>query len=343
MKINKEKLREALAIVKPGLATKELLSQTTSFAFMEGRVITYNDEISISHPVEGIDFDGAIKAEELYGLLSKLTNESVEIEAEGAELKIKAGRVKAGLMLEKEINLPIRKVPSDWKKIKESTKFQEFMKLAGQTCSRDMSQPKLVNVFVDGKKIIGSDGQRLIECELESKIPVAPFLIPATDVSELIKINPTQIQLDGDWVHFKNEIETVFSCRKINDSYVAQNLIDDVLFINKKVLIKTPGNILETLSRVMSFSRRDFALDEIVEISIKEGRMFFEAESENTKSWIKENMKIKCDVDFSFTITPSLFIDILKRVQEFTLDKSLTKVKFTVKDQWSYIIMLRKA
>ena len=48
MKINKKELQEALERVKPGLASRELIEQSTSFAFMRDRVVTYNDEISIS-------------------------------------------------------------------------------------------------------------------------------------------------------------------------------------------------------------------------------------------------------------------------------------------------------
>ena len=50
MKINKSELQEALAKVKPGLASKDLIEQATSFAFMDGRVVTYNDEMFPSSP-----------------------------------------------------------------------------------------------------------------------------------------------------------------------------------------------------------------------------------------------------------------------------------------------------
>ena len=69
MKLNKTDLQKALEIVKPGLANKEMIEHSTSFAFIGGRVVTYNDEISLSHPVEGLEIEGAIHAEELYKLL----------------------------------------------------------------------------------------------------------------------------------------------------------------------------------------------------------------------------------------------------------------------------------
>ena len=64
-------LLKALEIVKPGLASKEIIQQTTSFAFIEGRVVTFNDEISISHPVPDLDIQGAVQADELYKFLKK--------------------------------------------------------------------------------------------------------------------------------------------------------------------------------------------------------------------------------------------------------------------------------
>jgi len=54
MKINKNELKNALEIVKPGLANKEIIDQSTSFAFMNDCIVTYNDEISVSHPVKDI-------------------------------------------------------------------------------------------------------------------------------------------------------------------------------------------------------------------------------------------------------------------------------------------------
>ena len=48
------------------LANRELIEQSTSFAFMKNLVVTYNDEISITHPVEGLNLTGAIKADEFY-------------------------------------------------------------------------------------------------------------------------------------------------------------------------------------------------------------------------------------------------------------------------------------
>ena len=73
MKISRVELLEALEKVKPGLANKELIEQSTSFAFIGDRVVTYNDEISVSHTVKGLEnMRGAIKAKTLYEFLARV-------------------------------------------------------------------------------------------------------------------------------------------------------------------------------------------------------------------------------------------------------------------------------
>src|SRR5690554_5571655 len=110
LQVKKAELQAALEKVKPGLADRELIEQATSFAFMNGRVVTYNDEISISHPVQDLDVEGAIKAEALYSFLNRVKQDIITIDVDDNQVKIKAGRSKAGLVLEKEVKLPVEEV-----------------------------------------------------------------------------------------------------------------------------------------------------------------------------------------------------------------------------------------
>ncbi len=106
--MNREDILEALEIVKPGLASKEHIEQSTCFAFKDGKVLTFNDEISVSHPVEGLNgLEGAIKADEFYQVLCKMKTNDVEIEANGSEFRLKAGKAKAGLTLQEKIKMPL--------------------------------------------------------------------------------------------------------------------------------------------------------------------------------------------------------------------------------------------
>ena len=110
MKINTEKFRQALTTVKPGLSSKDIIEQATKFVFMDGKLVTFNDEICIQYPLEELDFSGAINSDELYKLVSKLKTEEVEIKQNEGEVTFSAGRIKAGIVIHKEITLPLEEI-----------------------------------------------------------------------------------------------------------------------------------------------------------------------------------------------------------------------------------------
>jgi hypothetical protein len=339
MKITTAQLKEALSIVKPALANKEILEQTTSFAFLNGRVITYNDEISISHPFE-CDFEGAVKAEELYGLLTKITKDDVSLSVEETELIVSSGRMKAGLKMHTQINLPLRAIPKKMEPIPDPEKFYNLVELAMRTCSSDMSTPKLTCVSIKKTgEITGADNYRLVQCK-GKPLPTDDFLLPAVSAVEVLKLSPTHMFLEKGWVHFKNKEETVISCRHLEDNYVGDAMIRGVLNINSVMSIHFPDKMEEMLSRVAVLAKRESILDESINVVLKDNKISLEASSKETGSWVREKTGIDFTGDSQFFISPTLFSDILKITNEAELDKSKTKMKFTGPD-WEYVIMLR--
>ena len=207
--------------MKPGLANKEIIEQTTSFAFFEGRVVTYNDEISISHPLEGLKLEGAVIADKLYALLGKIKKEEIEIKVEGSEILISSGRIKAGLTLQSEIKLPLGEevmTKSKWKALPE--KFTKSVSFVMTSCSRDMSRAVLTAVHINKDGFIeASDSYRVARCDLGEEMPVKTFLLPASSAVEMVKFNPTYIAEGKGWIHFKTEEDSIMSCRIFEDEY----------------------------------------------------------------------------------------------------------------------------
>lgn len=339
MKVETKLLRDTLSIVKPGLSNKEILEQTTSFAFLKDRIVTYNDEISISHPFES-DFEGAIKAEELYGLLSRITKDEVELVINETELLISSGRMKAGLKLESEITLPLKDIPAKMQKIPNPKQFGEFLAFAMKTCSLDGNQSKLTCVSLRANGVVvGSDGYRLIYCKGEA-FPTNDFLLPASAAVEVVKIHPTHIILEKGWAHFKNKEGTVISCRRLDDDYIEEEKVQGVLKFQSAQTITFPDKITEMLDRVQQFAKRDTVLEEHVEIVIKDKKIILSARATSTGSWIEEKAVINFEDEVSFNINPSLLRDILVTTQVTKLDKSRAKVKFDG-DGWEYVVMLK--
>ncbi len=335
MKINKKELLEALEVVKPALANKDIdISQATSFAFIDGHVVTYNDEISISHPITNAPVTGAIKANELYELLGKIKKDEIEVEVKENEIRFLSGRGKAGMTLQAEITLPLENVKdrSDWIKLPENI-HSDFLFVA-QACSKEQSRPVLTCIHIrpDGY-IESSDGFSI--CQIQRKIDVdKPLLIPAASAREAAKLKPVNIALGEGWVHFQSAQGTVLSCRVFEDKYP-----DTAPFLKVEgTPLTLPKTTLEVLERAAVFAKRDHFLDESIKIKISKKRISFKSESDS--GWYEEDMNMKYDGDtVEFSVTPYLLKRIVSSTQDCVLGTD--KIKFA-HDNWVYMASLQQ-
>lgn len=335
--INKKILLEALEIVKPGLANKDIIEQTTSFAFVNGRVVTYNDRISISSPVPELqDITGAIKADKLYPLLNKIKADEVEISLnENFEIVIKSGRIKASLTLEYEIKLPINNEDltkrTGWKPLPAN--FAKGINFVMSAASRDMTRPILTCIHANESFVEATDSHKVAKYYLAGSIPTKPFLLSADVAVSLVRFNPTEIAEGKGWIHFRTAADSIMSCRTFDEKFV-----DTAPHLKMTgVEITLPMTMSEVLDRAGIFAKRDHLLDETIEISVENRRFKVKAKAEDGK--YEEEANIKFDGEpFEFSITPYLLKDILSQTQLCQISKD--KIKFE-SEEWIYLAMLR--
>jgi len=337
MEINKKELQNALEIVKPGLANKELVEQSTSFAFMDGKVITYNDELSISHPIPGLKLTGAILADNLYKFLNKIKGDDMDLTVEGNQIVLSTGRAKAGLTLQKEIKLPLQQEiegERHWKKLPNN--FLRDIAFVMTAAGKNMNRPILTCVHVNQSGFVeASDSFRIARRTLEKEMPIETFLIPASSVVELVKLNPTGVSKGKGWIHFRaKETGTEISCRVFKDTYK-----DMTPFLKVKgTQIILPNGLEGMLERAMVFAKRERILEEVVSISIKNKLLKMSASSES--GWFKEDIDMEKKIDpISFDITPYLLKGILSETKACEVTKN--RIKFEG-DGWVYIGILRE-
>lgn len=337
MKINKTELQTALELIKPGLANKEMIEQSTSFVFTKGKIVTYNDLISISHPVKGLEnLEGAIQAEELYHLVSRMKSEEVEIIQEGSELIFSAGRVKAGISLQAEIKLPLDSLnpPNKWKDLPDE--FLLLIRMAIGVCSKDMSNPSLTGIHVADTGIIEStDRYKIIRGTMKKGLGIPSFILGASSAKEVLKLKVIKIAESIGWIHFKTEENTVLSCRTINASFPD---LTPFLSPNRGIKVGFPKTMVEMLDRAYVFAKRDYFLDEWVEIKIANNRVKVRANSPT--GWIEEEANVKySDSPITFLITPYLLKDILLQTQTCSISEK--SVVFEG-GNWKYLAILRE-
>lgn len=334
MEILKDELQEALEIVKPGLASREQVEQSTSFAFVGGNVVTYNDEISLSHPVKGLELEGAVLAENLYKFLTKVTRETIELVASDNEIVLTSGNAKAGLLLQKEIKLPLDEISEDKKWHKLPDHFIKDISFCMTACTRDLSLPILTCVHVNKEGYVeGSDNFRIARCELGQPMPINTFLLPAMSAVEVVKLKPTHVAKGRGWVHFQSENKTVISCRILNDDYP-----DTIPHISGEgIRVILPKTTEDILARAQVFAKREHLLDESITISLD--FKAFKMESRSDTGWFKEEVVCKYKGEkMTFDITPYLLKGILAETREFAYVKDRLIFRG---ERWYYMSKVR--
>lgn len=299
MKIKREELREALEIVKPGLANKEIVEQGTSFAFLGDRVVTFNSEISVSHPIQGLNLTGAIKAEALYQFLNRTKAEEIEITVRDNEVEVRAGKARAGLVFETEIRLPIHEIgeAKKWHNIPDG--LIDALRFCQPVASKDSSRPVLqcIHVHKSGR-VEGADVHQIVRVKLGNKLPIETFLIPATSVKHLLRYDVKKFALGEGWVHFRTEAGTVFSARVFQGEFPD---VDPILTIEKGRTVKFPASVLDALERAEVFAESSLSKDSEVMLRIDEnGTITIRAENE--QGWAEETLEAE-EVENGKTIT----------------------------------------
>ena len=337
MKVSKAELQKALETVKPGLASKELVEQTTSFAFVDGRVITYNDEISISCPVEGLNIEGAIKAEELYKFLSRAPSDELEVEIAETEIIIRSGRAKASLTIQSEIILPLEEVEQnyDWKKLPEG--FIKAMEFVHFSCGKDMTRPVLSAVHVKKDGVMEAcDSYRVTSYSIGKKIGGDEFVIPIHSAKALFRFPVVEISAGIGWIHFRSANGAVFSARILAEKYPS---IDSVLDVEGGEEFIFPEDIVEILSRADVFTGEEFESDKSVEISVEGRKVFVRAGTVGARfeEWTK---RAGGESEFKFSVHPKFLGDMLKHAKTCEIFEN-NRMRFLGKN-WVHVACLQK-
>jgi DNA polymerase III sliding clamp (beta) subunit (PCNA family) len=334
MKIETTKFKNALSIVKPALASKEIIEQTTSFAFVDNKVITYNDEICIVHPFENLEIEGVIQADELYKFLGKVKEKEFDVTVSDSEIVMKAGRSKVGFALNKEILLPLNEEiaeKSKWRKLPED--FARACKFAVASASVDMSDEKLTCVHFNKSRVEATNNYRLVVWNFSEELPMPVTLIPASSIKEVLKLKPTKVATGKGWIHFENTEKTVISCRLVSETFVDTESVIKSIKRGKKITF--PDGLVSILDKAEVFSQEQ-KTDNSVAISIQNGKLL--VKSESLTAWFKETIACETEEDFSFDIAPYLLKDILKETTTCTISGNALLFK---SENWVYLTALK--
>lgn len=332
-----KEILSALERVKPGLGTDDF-AQTNYFAFAKGRVFTYNDELSVSHPIEDLDVEGSIRSDEMFKFLNKVNREDVSLKHQGEnELVLKAGRSKAKFYI-KEIATSPEEIfnikEKDWHPL--PTGLIEGIEFVKQSAGKDQLRPILTCVHINKAGFVeASDGYRIANYTLDEK-PNATVLIPVKLVNHVLKIKPTEWVVREDWAYFRNDEGTQIACRILEDDQFP-NTKEFLESAKEGDSIEFPKETKTILSKASVFAKSGEAnmAEPLVNVRLKRGTMIISSRCDGGE--FEEKIKTSSDGEVEFYIRPYLLQDILSETVECSVGDNMLRFEG---DKWVYVSTL---
>lgn len=253
--MNRSELVKTLELVKPALATTNMVPIFQCFTFDGDAVAAYDDTIAIQGPVDAGDTPFAIHGNTLLGLLSNSSAEEVNFDFKGDTAILTLGKTVSKLPFSPEENF-IFNPPGDnfTAKVPFTPSLAEAIKMCLETVSSDATQAALLGVTIQGDKLYSCNGDALTRVHLKHG-GKGRVLMSTQFCSAVIKLWSTLAITKGT-LHFSDEwVFANFGDWKVWGRILeVQDPIDFEALIKKTIKTKTstlalPDGFEEALSR----------------------------------------------------------------------------------------------
>lgn len=325
MKIKRIELVEALEAVKPGLASKELVEQSTCFVFSDGLLLTYNDSIAVSvnSPLPD-EIVGAVPAQEFYAFITKLSDDEIDIALSDGKMTIKGKKSTAQIAFNTSVVLPLDEL-GDIDKVTWNTLpagFVDGIKFCLFSVSKNMATPALTALHFADHFVESCDNFRATQYNMGTDHTFKDdVLVPASMIKEVIAYSPKAYALTKHWVHFTTAGDAVISCRTLNEKYPEVAPILDV----KGDTVVFPAGMAAALDRADVFAETE-ADARWCTVTIEPNRLTVEATSP-TGSVVEElEVEYSGTVCRTFMVQCSCLQQILKALPSAVIGD--TKIRF---------------
>jgi len=262
MNVKRNELLKALKQCLPGIDSgKSVLEGADLFVFKKGFVHSYNDVISVAVPIKaegflGADIEGAVRAEEFYGIINKFAGDVISFEAHKGKWVLKSGRATAALTLMAGDFAGrfdnIAPSPEKWAALPS-----EFSQGLG-VCRMSANKSGISGLYITAADIMSSDGYQVNHFKWAGPEGLGALWISDAAAGELLKAGAlSHIQHKGTWVSFKTLDGTVFSVRTLQSEMYPFEKLANVLEAHRRMkeqlAAKFPKALVDAIDRASSF------------------------------------------------------------------------------------------
>lgn len=332
-KIRRQRLLQALEAVMPGLAKKAKFDQSTCFAFVNGRVLTYNDEISCRAKSQlPKDLEGAVDSAPMLAVIRKMEEEEIEIVQEESQLIITGkSRRKVKLRMEPQIDLPIEKVErpgkSDWKSLSEH--FSEAISVVSPCAGTNEAEFAFTCIHMHPKFIEACDNNQITRFRLKTKIK-KPILMRQSSIKHVAPLDMTEFAETDTWIHFRNPAGVEFACKRIEEEYP-----DLSKFLKAEGTPTTlPKGIAKDCNFAEIFTSELEKQMNLLVVTIKStGRMLIRGVGISGEAEVPKKIKYS-GPNIAFCIPPQLLAEITKKHRDCQISGEHIRVDG---GRWTYV------
>jgi hypothetical protein len=214
--VNREELLRVLETVSPGVGkgAKEGSAQAHSFAFTNGTVATYNDDVTCRAPNELVPgLECAVRAEPLLKVLRALQDKEVQVEANGSHLVIAARRKRARVVMDAEVSMPLvdqLDPPKGWQPLHPD--FGEGVGLVVSCTGTVKAGAMTTYAHVTPDFLESTDNYQAGRYEVPTPIGREVF-VRGEALKHAGTLGMVECCLGTNWLHFRNTTGLLVSCR----------------------------------------------------------------------------------------------------------------------------------
>jgi hypothetical protein len=312
-------LRVKLSIAQSALDDKGLMDFTGNIVFHKQRLFAGNDKLIVIGPAP-FDFDFSVNGKDLITVLEG-AGENADFHLKDGNIKIKSGKMKAKLSTaDVETPLAWMKESGLDKEIHWSPLPKEFL-TALDWCkfstSKDISIKAQTCLKILNDRVLSTDSFRISRYIMEEDMGITalipkeaiPIINTFSDADEFGKIGES-------WFCIRNS-KTGMMC---GVRLVIGDLPEKVesLFDKEGEVIKLPEGLKELIKRTGKFVEGISDESKVVDIVIKKGEI--KCKGIKSTGYLEQKNDLAYDgPEMGFLVIPTLFEQILERVQSITL------------------------
>lgn len=330
--VNRAEFVNLLETVQPGLSTRDIFEQSSSFVFQNGWLLTFNGEIACRIRTElPEDFTGAVDAAPLLGVLYKLGEENVELELRGNEMRVSGVRRSSGIRMQAEIALPLENIerPSGWNELPED--FSAAVEIVQETVGTNKDEFITLCIHMHPKYIESCDRWQATRYKIACGHETA-FVVRQTALKHVVRFGMHKMAETENWVHFKNKAGLIYSCRRFVEPF--PNMKELFTAHGEPVVLPKGAEAAAELAGIFSGEDKD---NDKVTVEISGNRM--RVRGEGSHGWAREDLEMSGyrGDPVAFRISPALLSLVVKKYSQCEIGADKLRADG---EKWAYITAL---